>query len=64
MKINLHGLLSAEISDESAFHLVQFVRSLSLALESIYFDKMLEHSTRCEGDTFRSKYNDTNDNPF
>ena len=47
MKIDLHQLLSANISDEAAFHLVQFVRNLALALETIYFDQMLHHQSVC-----------------
>jgi len=64
MKINLHQLLSVEISDEAAFHLVTFVRSLGLALESIYFDQMLHHLSMCEHDPFQSESDEVNDNPF
>ena len=46
MKINLNQLLPLDISDEAAFHLVQFTRSLAIALESIYFDKMLKQQSR------------------
>ena len=35
MKIDLDQLLSANISNEAAFHVVKFVRDLGLALESI-----------------------------
>lgn len=47
MKITLQELLPANLSDETALHLVKFVHGLSLALESIYFDRMLLHSTSC-----------------
>lgn len=41
MKITLQELLPNNISDETALHIVNFVRGLSLALESIYFDRLL-----------------------
>lgn len=64
MKINLHQLLSADITDETAFHLVKFVRDLGLALESIYFDQMLRHGSICEQEPFQSESTERNDNPF
>ena len=45
MKFKLHHLLSAEVSNETAFQLVQFTRGLALALESIYFDQMLMNTS-------------------
>lgn len=48
MKIDLDQLLPAHISNEAAFHVVKFVRDLGLALESIYFDHMLQHLSICE----------------
>lgn len=62
MNINLHELLSANISNEAAFHVVKFVRDLALALESIYFDQMLQHTS--EHDLFQSESEDNNENPF
>jgi hypothetical protein len=61
MKINLDQLLPANISNEAAFHVVKFVRDLSLALESIYFDHMLQHLSLCEHDPFAE---DECDEPF
>lgn len=55
MKINLHELLPANISNEAAFHVVKFVRDLGLALESIYFDSMLHHLSVCEYDPLQSE---------
>lgn len=52
MKIDLEQLLPANISSEAAFHVVKFVRDLGLALESIYFDHMLQHVSICEHDPF------------
>lgn len=64
MKINLHELLPANISNEAAFQLIQFVRGLALALESIYFDNILQHSSVCEHDPFQSESEDDNEYPF
>lgn len=47
MNIDLQELLPANLSDETALHIVKFIHGLSLALESIYFDRMLLHSTSC-----------------
>lgn len=62
MKLPLQQLLPADISNETAFHLVQFVHGLALALESIYFDQMLAHTSECEYDPFPTT-NDYDD-PF
>jgi len=64
INMNLHELLSANISNEAAFHVVKFVRSLALALESIYFDQMLQHTSECEQDPFQSESEDSHENPF
>lgn len=64
MKIDLHQLLAANISDEAAFHLVVCVRNLALALESIYFDQMLHHSSVREHNPFSSESKGDNDIPF
>jgi len=64
MKMNLHELLPANLSNEAAFQLVQFVRGLGLALESIYFDRLLQHQSECKHDLFRSESEDNNENPF
>lgn len=65
LKMNLHELLPANISDKAAFHVVKFVRDLAFALESIYFDRMLTHSTGvCKHDPFGYDSQDNNENPF
>jgi len=55
MKLSLQQLLPADISNETAFHLVKFVHGLSLALESIYFDQMLIHTSECEYNPFQAE---------
>jgi hypothetical protein len=55
IKFDLYELLPANISNEAAFHVVKFVRDLSLALESIYFDQMLQHASACEYEPFQSE---------
>ena len=64
MNIKLESLLPAEISDEAAFHLIQFTRSLSMALETIYFDKMLKPSNAQNGISGISEAIETGDDPF
>ena len=64
MKIDLHQLLSANISNEAAFHLVQFARNLALALESIYFDQMLHHQSISEHNLFGCEPEEKTDIPF
>lgn len=63
MKIDLDQLLPANISNEAAFHVVKFVRDLALALETIYFDHMLEHLSICEHNPFAEDEYDRDD-PF
>lgn len=65
MKITLQELLPDNVSDEAAFHIAKFVHGLSLALESMYFDRMLAHSTACaEEVTCRWGQSDDKENPF
>jgi len=65
MKLALNQLLPADLSNETAFQLVQFTRGLALALESIYFDQMLQHTSECEHDPFsKTLEEDNNGNPF
>ena len=64
MKLSLQQLLPADISDETTFHLVKFFHGLSLALESIYFDQMLSHTSECEHDPFAETSDDENGAPF
>ena len=40
---NLRALLPEEISDESAYHLVNFFINLTVELESYYFAQMRRH---------------------
>lgn len=64
MNIPLQQLLPANISNETAFHLVKFVHGLSLALESIYFDQMLSHTSECEHNPFQTSLANNNEAPF
>ncbi len=65
MKVTLQELLPENISDEAAFHIAKFVHGLSLALESMYFDRMLAHSTSCEETVIvRWGESDDEENPF
>ena len=64
MKIDLHQLLSANISDEAAFHLVQFVRNLALALETNYFDQMLHHQSFSKHNPLGCGSEENTDIPF
>jgi hypothetical protein len=63
MKVHLKQLLPADLSNETAFQLVQFVRGLAFALESIYFDNMLLHTSECEPELSPVEDNE-NGNPF
>lgn len=40
MKINIHDFLPEDLSDESAYHLVNFFMDLATALDSCYFAQM------------------------
>lgn len=64
MKTNLEDLMPVNISDESLLDLVSFVRTLSLTLEAVFFDKLLLNSTelRSKIETFTGTSAD--DNPF
>jgi hypothetical protein len=67
MKISLKQLLPEDLSNETAFHLVKFVHGLSLALESIYFDQMLQHTSECGQASFSknlSEEEEDNGDPF
>lgn len=41
--IYLHDILPKEISDETAFHLTNFVMDLALAIESHYFTQIIRY---------------------
>lgn len=65
MKITLQELLPDNVSDEAAFHIAKFVHGLSLALESMYFDRMLAHSTsHAEEVTCQWRQSGDEENPF
>lgn len=64
MNFTVKKLLPADLSNETAFQLVQFTRGLAFALESIYFDQMLKHTSECEHDPFSSTNQDESGNPF
>lgn len=64
MNITVQQLLPPDISNETAFHLVKFVHGLSLAMESIYFDHMLMHTSKCEYDPFPETETEEDSAPF
>ena len=58
MRINLYDLLPENISDEGAYHLVNFFMSLALELESCYFAQMkryIDGNTSPEPNVFQNK---------
>ena len=64
MNFTVKKLLPADLSNETAFQLIQFTRGLALALESMYFDQMLLHTCECENDPFSEMTNDKTGDPF
>ncbi len=42
---NIYDLLPEKISDEGAYHLVNFLMNLALELESRYFDQMRRYDS-------------------
>lgn len=42
--MNIENILPEEISDESAYHLVEFFMNLALELESYYFGQLYRYS--------------------
>ena len=64
MTLTLKQLLPSDLSNETAFQLVQFTRRLAFALESIYFDNLLLHTRKCEHDPFPETAKDENRDPF
>jgi hypothetical protein len=64
MNIDLQQLLPANISDEAALHMVNFVRNLSIALESVYFDNILRNTRVAKHNPFDSCTEDEYNNPF
>ncbi len=41
---NIYKLLPEKISDEAAYHLVNFIMNLALEFEAHYFDQMMRYS--------------------
>jgi hypothetical protein len=52
------------MSDEATLQLVNFIHNLSLALESIYFDQMLCHTSRNQTNPFDSGDDSQSNIPF
>lgn len=59
LNITIQELLPCQLSNEAAFCLVNFMRSLALAIESFYFDQyLLENKiTPCESTKLDIKFN-------
>lgn len=64
MNIDLQQILPKNISDEAALQLVNFMRNLSVALESIYFDQMLHCTSSDQVSYFNVTTKEDNNNPF
>lgn len=61
-KTNIRALLPEDISDEAAYHLVNFFMDLALTLESIYFAqtrRYLDDNTPIEPDHWNQKIEPT-----
>lgn len=65
LNITIQELLPSQLSNEAAFCLVNFMRSLALAIESFYFDQyLLQHNaTLCESTKIDGHFNG-DDDPF
>ena len=64
MKFTVKQLLPADISNKTAFQLVQFTRALAFALESIYFDQLLMHTGTEEARQHPDSQADEDEAPF
>ena len=66
MKINIYDLLPEKISDESAYHLVNFFMNLATELESHYFAQMRSYANDNMQPCFPDIHQDQPDNeiPF
>jgi hypothetical protein len=64
MNINLQQILPKNMSDEAALQLVNFMRNLSVALESIYFDQMLHYTSSDQNKHFTFNSEEDKTNPF
>ena len=66
MSTDLYDLFSEEISDETAFHMVNFFVNISSALDARYFAQVrryINENTPIETPEFLKNY-DENYNPF
>lgn len=65
LNITIQELLPSQLSNEAAFCLVNFMRSLALAIESFYFDQYLlqNNLTPCESTKIDVQFNGDGD-PF
>ena len=65
LNITIQELLPSQLSNEAAFCLVNFMRSLALAIESFYFDQYLlqNNATPCESTKIDVHFNGEAD-PF
>ena len=64
MNIKLQDLLPEELSDESAFQVIQFIQGLSLALASIYYKRKRTNYKRYEKKSYYSFKPDEVEKPF
>ena len=64
MNIKLQDLLPEELSDESAFQVIQFIQELSLALGSIYYKRKRTHYKRYEKKSYYCFKPDDIEKPF
>lgn len=58
---DIYELLPEKISDEGAYHLVEFLMNLALALESHYFDQIMRYDKDNASDYPDYIQNETND---
>ena len=53
MSINLEELLPEDVSDETAFHLANFMMDLALAVDSHYFAQVRRHCKKYRRDRYK-----------
>ena len=61
MKINIYNLLPEKISDEGAYHLVNFFMNLATELESCYFAQMkryIDNNALDRPDILKNEFDD------
>jgi len=64
---NIYELLPEKISDESAYHLVNFIMNLALELESHYFTQIMRYDKNNSPDYpdyLQNEIDDDNDFPL